>query len=148
MPAAVSALAALRYEGPPPERARLAQGRTRVWETEAIDALAETVITRVLVEGVQARAVAIELAAGLAVDHPDLPALALALPFTLAAAAIEDMLGGGAEARAAALDAWRVAALIGADALALGGHAAGQGSVAALWAQWQAGDEVFTTDPQ
>lgn len=119
-----------------------------MWDTEAIDALTETVITRVLVEGVQARAVAIELAAGLAVDHPDLPALALALPFTLAAAAIEDMLGGGVEARAAALDAWRVAALIGADALTLGEHGTGQGSVAALWEQWQAGDEVFTTDPQ
>lgn len=119
-----------------------------MWDTEAIDALTETVVTRVLVEGVAARAVAIELAARLAADNPDLPALSLALPFSLAAAAIEDMLGGGPQARGAALDGWRIAALIGADALVLRSERGpGGDTVAALWAHWQAGDEVFGAGP-
>lgn len=119
-----------------------------MWDAESIDALTETVITRVLVQGVQARAVALELAARLATDHPDLPAQALALPFTLAAAAIEDMLGGGPEARGAALDGWRVAALIGADALVLRSESGpGGDTVAALWQMWETGDEVFDAGP-
>ncbi|MCA2010415.1 hypothetical protein LCM17_02875 [Cereibacter sphaeroides] len=112
-----------------------------LWDAEAIDALTETVITRLLVRGDTARAVAMDLALGLSAAQPTLPALALALPFTLAASAIEEMLGAGAPARAAALDAWRIAALIGADALML--KTEGDDSLAALAAQWKAGDEVF-----
>ncbi|MCB1390246.1 MAG: hypothetical protein KDK12_14060 [Rhodobacteraceae bacterium] len=118
-----------------------------MWDSEAIDTLTETVVTRLLVEGAEARAVAVDLAARLAADNPDLPALSLALPFTLAAAAIEEMLGAGVEARAAALDGWRVAALIGADALLLatrGGDDPGGASVAALRDYWRGGDEVFS----
>ena len=113
----------------------------RLWDADAIDTLTETVVTRLLVGGDSARSVAADLATALAPVQPHLPALALALPFTLAAAAIEEMLGAGLAARAAAVDAWRVAALIGADALAL--KAAGDDSLAALAAQWNAGDELF-----
>jgi len=115
-----------------------------VWEAEAIDSLTETVMTRLLVEAAEARAVAMELAARLAVERPDLPALALALPFTLAAAAIEEMLGAAPAARIAALDAWRVAALIGTDVLLLKGGAGGD-SIADLLSLWRRGDEVFGT---
>ena len=113
-----------------------------MWDSEAIDALTETVVTRLLVEGAAANAVAVDLAARLAIESPDVPALALALPFTLAAAAIEEMLGAGGQARSAAQDAWRTAALIGADALMLG--RVGRDSIAGLHALWAAGDEVFT----
>lgn len=113
------------------------------WDTGAIDALTETVVTRLLVEGQSARGIARDLAARLAADYPLLPALALSLPFSLAASAIEDMLGGGAEAKGSAADAWRIAALIGADALVLGSRGAGADTLAGLWALWQKGDEVF-----
>ncbi|MFN4098932.1 MAG: hypothetical protein ACK4GT_04070 [Pararhodobacter sp.] len=140
----VSAMDAMRYEGPDlRDSVRRFQGCVQVWDAEAIDALTETVVTRLLVERQTARAVANELAARLSVDHPLLPALSLALPFTLAAAAIEDMLGGGTAARNAALDAWRIAALIGADALLLRNGDAGDDTLAGLWSSWQAGDEVF-----
>ncbi len=118
-------------------------GNLPVWDAAAIDALTETVVTRLLVDGAPARRVAVELAGVLAAERPGLPGLALALPFTLAASAIEDMLGGGLQARAAALDAWRIAALIGADALALRMAGPGKDSVADLRARWLAGDEVF-----
>lgn len=137
-----------------------------MWDVQSIDALTEIVVSRLLVERADARAVAAALAARLAAETPDLPALALALPFTLAAGAIEEMLGAGPEARRAAQEAWRVAALIGADALAL--RAAGQGvtgqgvtgqgadagqgagpgdSIADLLALWSRGDEVFVLAP-
>ena len=113
----------------------------RLWDADAIDTLTETVVTRLLVGGDSARVVAADLAVALAEHQPRLPALALALPFTLAAAAIEEMLGAGVAARTAAIDAWRVSALIGADALAL--KASGDDSLASLVAHWRAGDEVF-----
>jgi len=138
----------MRYEDPyPRDSVRQFQGCVRVLEAEAIDALTETVVTRLLVDGKTARAVAIELAARLAVEFPLLPALSLALPFSLAAAAIEEMLGGGIQARNAALDGWRVAALIGADALVLHSQGGGDDTLAGLWAMWQAGDEVFGAGP-
>lgn len=113
-----------------------------MWDAEVIDALTETVVTRLLVEGAAAHSVAVDLAARLAQDSPSLPALALALPFALAAGAVEEMLGAGGQARAAAQDAWRTAALIGADALVLRG--VGRDTMAGLHALWSAGDEVFT----
>ena len=143
----VSAAALLRYEGALPEAgAWPGQEILQVWDAEAIDALTETVVTRLLVEGKTASAVANELAARLAAEQPLLPALTLSLPFSLAAAAIEEMLGGGPQARAAAADSWRIAALIGADALVLGSREPGGDTLAGLWAMWQAGDEVVGTD--
>ena len=134
---------ALRYDGGQPHAWGLSDlGSPAVWEAEAIDGLTETVMTRLLVEAAEARAVAIELAARLAVDRPDLPALVLALPFSLAAATIEEMLGAAPAARVAALDAWRVAALIGTDVLVLKGGEGGA-SIADLVSLWRRGDEVF-----
>jgi len=112
-----------------------------VWDVAALDALTETVVRRILIEGDSARRIAIEMAADLALQAPHLPALALTLPFTLAAAAIDEMLGSGLQARAAAQDAWRVAALIGADALAL--RMEGADGIADLVARWRLGDEMF-----
>lgn len=111
--------------------------------TDAIDALTETVVTRLLVEQAAARVVVVDLAHQLVAGSPTIPALALALPFTLAANAIEEMLGAGAPARAAAQDAWRVAALIGTDALALRMEGEGRDTLADLIALWGTGDEVF-----
>ena len=109
-----------------------------------IDALTETVVSRILIEGESARSVAYELAGRLAVECPERPALSLALPFCMAASALEEVLGGGEDARQAALDAWRIAALIGADALALKVQSRPD-TIAELWAQWRSGDEVFGT---
>ena len=116
-----------------------------MWDAMAIDALTETVVSRLLVEGESARSVAFGLAGRLAVESPDMPALSLALPFTLAAGALEEVLGAGDEARRAAHDAWRVAALIGADSLALRVQSRSD-TIAALWDAWRHGDEVFRTD--
>jgi hypothetical protein len=114
-----------------------------VWSAEQIDALTEVVVQRLLVEGVPARKVAPEVAAELAATSPDLPALSVALPFSLAAAAIEEMLGAGAQARAAARDGWRTAAMIGADVLSLQSGAAGPVvTVQDLLTLW-GGDEFF-----
>lgn len=110
-------------------------------ELASLDSLTETVIARLLVERVPAHRIARDLASGLATTRPDLPALLLALPFTLAAAAIDEMLGGGADARSAGGEAWRIAALIGADALALRGQ--GSDTLGDLCRLWQASDEVF-----
>lgn len=116
-------------------------GFAPVWDLAALDAVTETVVSRVLIDKAPARRVAADLAAQLYRERPDLPALALALPFTLAAAAIDEMLGGGAEARQAAADAWRAAALIGAEALAL--RANGSDLIGDLARHWQSGDELF-----
>lgn len=115
-----------------------------MWDADQIDALTETVVQRLLVEGGTARALAVEIAAQLANQNPSLPALAVALPFSLAASGIEEMLGAGAQACAAALDAWRVAALIGGDALALHAQLQTEPTVADLSAFWAAGDTVFS----
>lgn len=115
-----------------------------VFASHDLDTLTETVVSRLLVGRVPAARIARDLAAGLAQSRPDLPALGLALPFTLAAAAIDEMLGAGAEAHAAALDAWRTAALIGAEALMLG--LSGSASVAALSRHWSHEDPVFRAD--
>lgn len=112
-----------------------------MWEVAALDALTETVVRRILIEGTSAQRIAGDMAVDLATRQPMLPALALALPFTLAAAAIDEMLGGGLQARQAAQDAWRVAALIGADALAL--RAQGADALSDLVALWRQGDELF-----
>ncbi|MCB1362430.1 MAG: hypothetical protein H6899_00495 [Rhodobacter sp.] len=112
-----------------------------MWDAQAIDELTEVVVTRLLVQEETARAVAADLARGLAASSPALPALSLALPFALAAGSIEEMLGAGLQARRAARDAWRISALIGVDALSL--RQQGADTIADLWALWQAGDEVF-----
>jgi len=112
-----------------------------VWDAQAIDDLTEAVVTRLLVHGEPARVIAVDLAAELAQVRPGLPALSLALPFALAAGAIEEMLGAGQQARRAARDAWRVSALIGIEVLGL--RQQGDETIAGLWAQWRAGDEVF-----
>ncbi|MCB1405794.1 MAG: hypothetical protein KDK01_05885 [Rhodobacteraceae bacterium] len=114
-----------------------------MWDAEQIDALTEVVVQRLLVEGGTARGLAVEIATRLAAERPDLPALAVALPFSLAAGGIEDMLGGGQQACAAAFDAWRVAALIGGDTLALQAGLARAPTVADLCAHWADNDTVF-----
>lgn len=140
----VSAAALLRYEGALPEAgAWPGQEILQVWDAEAIDALTETVVTGLLVQGRTAREIASDAIDRLARQAPGLPALCLALPFTLAASAIEEMLGAGPQARTAALDAWRVSSLIGADALVLRARGEGRDTIAALHALWQEGDDVF-----
>lgn len=114
-----------------------------MWDAEQIDALTEIVVRRLLVEGGTARALAVEIAERLCDDNPGLPALAVALPFTLAAGGIEEMLGGGQQACVAAFDAWRVAALIGGDTLALQAGQSRPVTVADLRRHWAAGDSVF-----
>ncbi|WP_417588215.1 hypothetical protein [Pararhodobacter oceanensis] len=108
-----------------------------MWDADQIDALTEVVVRRLLVEGGTARALAAEIAGQLAAETPELPGLALALPFTLAAGGIEDMLGAGHQAYAAAVDAWRVSALIGAEVLGLQAMTQAPVSVADLNAHWQ-----------
>jgi len=116
-----------------------------VWTEDQIDALTETVVQRLLVEGGSARALAAEFAEHLATETPDLPALAMGLPFSLAASGLEEMLGAGHKACVAALDAWRIAALIGAETLALQIEHARPITVADLHAIWSADDPVFGT---
>lgn len=118
-----------------------AVGSVTVLDAETLDFLTETVVARLLVERQPAPRIARDLALRIAADRPDLPALALALPFTLAAAAIDEMLGAGTEARTAAQEAWRIAALIGADALMLRGQ--GGDTLADLTRLWAQPDEVF-----
>lgn len=118
-----------------------------MWTTDQIDALTEIVVQRLLVEGGTAQALAVEVAAKLACENPQLPALAVALPFSLAAGGIEEMLGAGQQACAAAHDAWRVAALIAGDALALQVGQGGLATVADLSNLWAQGDTVFSTNP-
>lgn len=110
-----------------------------VFKGKSLDTLTETVVARLLVARDPGPKVARDLAGGLAVSDPDMPALALALPFSLAAASIDEMLGAGSEAHEAAVDAWRTAALIGAEVLALGTEA----RIADLVRLWAAGDAVF-----
>ncbi len=116
-------------------------GWVSVLDARSLDSLTETVVARLLVERQPAGRIARDLATALALTRPALPALALALPFTLAAAAIDEMLGAGAEAQTAAQEAWRTAALIGADALML--RAQGADTLADLCALWARSDEVF-----
>lgn len=113
-------------------------------ELTHIDALTEYVVARLLVDGDSARAAAHDLARDLAATHPHVPALSLALPFALAAGAIDEMLGAGAEAHAAAADAWRIAALIGVETLALQAQDPARARIVDLWAHWARGDAVFT----
>ena len=120
------------------------RGVPDVWNADQIDALTETVVRRLLVEGGTARALAVEIADQLADQNSFLPALAVALPFSLAAGGIEEMLGAGPQACAAARDAWRVAALIGGDALALHAGKNSPATVADLRAHWAMGDTVFS----
>lgn len=113
-------------------------------ETPHIDALTEIVVARLLVEGASAGTTAHDLARSLAGTHPHLPALSLALPFALAAGSIDEILGAGQAAHAAAGDAWRVAALIGVEALALQVADPARARIIDLWQHWAAGDAVFT----
>lgn len=90
-----------------------------------IDGLCESVLRQVT--GPQATtgsaAVAAGLVAELARRHPQAPALTAVLPLALAAAALDEMLGGEADRRAAR-DLWRAAALVAAEVLALQTEAA------------------------
>ncbi len=107
-----------------------------VWDVEQLDALTEAVVQRLLIDASDARAVAGDILAQLLAVRPDLPALALALPFSLAAGGMEEMLGAGDDACAAAHRAWRMAALIGAEALALEAILARAPSIADLARHW------------
>lgn len=112
-----------------------------MWDERQIDALTEAVVQALLVDGAAAHALAPRIAARIAAADPRLPALSVALPFTLAAGALDEMLGASPQACAAARDAWRAAALIGAEALGL--QAQGLHTVADLLAHWQSGDDLF-----
>lgn len=114
-----------------------------MWDRQTLDSLTEFVVARLLVDRASARVVAAELVDRLIAQHPQLSAASAALPFTIAAGSIEEILGAGAEAQAAALDAWRVAALIGADALMIEAQQGAAGSIGDLHQLWQAGDDVF-----
>ena len=109
---------------------------------EEIDALTEEVIRAVLADEADAGTVAFSLARTLAQKNPSLPALILALPFSMAGNAIETMLGGGHEAREKAQATWRIAALIAADLAVLQGDGRAT-TMASLCAHWQADDPVF-----
>ncbi|GAB4261705.1 MAG: hypothetical protein Kow0013_06460 [Pararhodobacter sp.] len=112
-----------------------------MWSAEQIDALTELVVQRLLVDGVPARRIAPEVAARLSAQTPGLPALCVSMPIMLAASAIEEMLGAGAQAKDIAQDAWRTAALIGAEVLALQSTGSPLPTVADLLAAW--GDDAF-----
>jgi hypothetical protein len=109
---------------------------------QEIDELCERVLAQLLAEGASAPGAARDLIAHLAQSRPDSPALTPVLPLSMAAVSIEGMLAGP-EARARADSAWRMAALIGAEVLAL--QAEGDNQVAprigALW------DRLQRTDP-
>lgn len=83
--------------------------------------------------------VAHELIAHLADRWPQAPALSPVLPLAMAASALEAMLDGD-EARGAARGAWRMAALVGAEVLALQAETGNQApTVAALRARFGPG---------
>lgn len=89
----------------------------------------------------QVTAVTRELIAHLAQTRPEAPALSPVLPLSMAAAAMETMLAGPA-ARRVAEEAWRMAALIAAEVLALQAEAeqgAPPPAIAALQARLEAG---------
>lgn len=116
-------------------------------QAEQIDTLTEIVVQHLLIEGQSAHGLARIIAVRVHDLGRDLPALCVALPFTLAAGAIDEMLGGGAQARAAAREAWRTAALIGADIVAIEIETGCAVSVARLLARWSEGDELFAATP-
>jgi hypothetical protein len=107
-----------------------------------IDELCEFVLARLLARDASALATARSLVAHLARVHPGVDALTPVLPLSMAATALQDMLSGP-EARAQADGAWRMAALIGAEVLALqagalpGPSGRGVPSIGSLWAAMQ-----------
>ena len=109
---------------------------------DEIDALTEQIVEALLVRNQPPGSVAFAMARRLAREHPDTPALMLALPFALAGDAIETMLGGGAEARARAQDSWQIAALIAAELAVLTGLG-GSVAITVLADHWDGSDPVF-----
>ena len=87
-------------------------------EARDIDNWSEFVLTRLLAEGGSACATVLDLVARMADQAPRAPALAPILPLSMAAAAVEAMLADRV-ARARVADTWRLAALIGAEVLAM-----------------------------
>lgn len=117
----------------------------RVLSGHEIDGMCAFVLERLASDAAgpaEAAAVARDLVAHLAATRPEAPALSPVLPLSMAAAALEAMLAGPA-ARRAAEEAWRMAALIGAEVLALQAEA-GQGApppaIAALKARLEGGE--------
>jgi hypothetical protein len=110
-----------------------------VFTAREIDDLCELVLAQLLADGATAPAAAHDLVAHLAAHRPDTPALAPVLPLSMAAASLEGMLAGP-EARARADGAWRMAAMIGAEVLALQAEAGGASAprIGALFARMQA----------
>jgi hypothetical protein len=89
-----------------------------VLTTREIDELCEFVLARLLADGASPDATAWSLVAHLALTHPGADALTPVLPLSMAAASLQEMLAGP-EAGAQAQGVWRMAALIGAEVLAL-----------------------------
>lgn len=120
-----------------------------MWETDQLDLLVETILQRLLSEHIPAASIAYDLVQSLAQTSPDLPALGLNLPFALAASAIDEMLGASSDAPPAALDAWRVSALVGTEVLALTAHSPGEPvTLHQLYEHWRTGDAVFSPHPE
>ncbi|MEZ5752461.1 MAG: hypothetical protein R3D60_11010 [Paracoccaceae bacterium] len=114
---------------------------------ERIDLLTEVVVQRLLVDKGSACPLAAELARDMARSAPAEPAITLLLPLTLAAAAIDEMLGAGTDARLAARDAWRAAALVGSEIAGLRESLGTEVRMADLWEHWALGDPIFRPGP-
>jgi hypothetical protein len=103
-----------------------------------IDQLCEFAIGFLLTGRGDARRLAVELTR----EAPERPPLEVVFVLSSAAAGIEDVLSGE-ESRATALDAWRVAALLGVDLhmMQVLGHP--HGRCADLMTYWQTEDGFF-----
>lgn len=111
----------------------------RVLSAQDIDDVCAFALERLAAPAADPVRVAQDLVAHLAAGWPQAPALTPVLPLAMAASALEGMLDGD-EARHAAQGAWRMAALIGAEVLALQSETENQApTVAALHARFGPG---------
>lgn len=106
-----------------------------VLSAHEIDDLCDFVLQRLAGRDADPERTAHDLLAHLAASHPDAPALSPVLPLAMSAATLEEMLNGPETQRAAA-GAWRMAALLGAEVLAMQSQTPGHpATVAGLWAR-------------
>ncbi|NBZ86683.1 hypothetical protein [Stagnihabitans tardus] len=83
-----------------------------------------------------------QLAATMVKAYPDLPVLELVLILSSAASGLESTFSN-AEARAQAVDAWRIAALLAVDLHLMAGHHAKGQKARDLLGFWEAEDDFF-----
>jgi hypothetical protein len=88
---------------------------------------------------IQGRGDARQLAAVMVKDHPDLPVLEVVVILTTAASGLETNFSN-AEARAQAVDAWRIAAILAVDLHLMGAPGP---DARALLGFWQTEDDFF-----